>query len=208
MFKNQNSGLVASPTAQLMSDPFGTWPCLSTLQGSCPLVALLLNVGHLPPCQRRPSQCYLLWTQKRVDPECPRQAGQALSVYSPAKAVGSVAVSSHWPTSSSGSESKLWKSFAKGPRAFSLQLQSSTFLSHQMGNTRSGKVKAELWLTRVLVVPSVRATEFKISFLYAKFPLTNACVHPCGPDILSPKTSLTCYSVFSQDECKYCICPQ
>lgn len=43
----------------------------------------------------------------------------------------------------------------------------------------------------------VRVVEFKISFLYAKLPLTDARLRPFGPDTVSPKTSLTCYFVFS-----------
>lgn len=65
---------------------------------------------------------------------CGRKAdGQELSVYSLAEAVGPVAVSFHRPARGSGFEPWLWRSFAKGPRAFSLQPQSSAFLSRQWG---------------------------------------------------------------------------
>lgn len=95
--------------------------------GPLPLGGVAAQHGPPPPPHRAGRSA-------AMGTSCGRKAdGQELSVYSLAEAVGPVAASSHRPARGSGCEPRLWRSVAKGPRAFSLQPQSRAFLSHQWG---------------------------------------------------------------------------
>lgn len=76
------------------------------------------------------------------------------------------------------------------------------------GERKIGQCKGRAVVNAGISNARVRVAELKISFLYANLPLTDARLRPFGPDTVCPKTSLTCYFVFSWDDRKYCICPQ